>query len=123
VNFDHLAKSTNIGVWVGAGAVIIAAIIGALISIYPSLRNHQTTAVVAGIVVDQDYNSGIGQASLTVAGRDEKYVTDDSGNFRFEVGGDAPKSLRLHVSKSGYRTLDTTVTPPVEGLVLQLHKQ
>lgn len=117
-----MAKPAIIAAWIGAGALIIAAVIGALIGIYPSLRNHQNGAVVAGIVVDQDDDRGIGQASITVAGRDETYVTDDSGNFRFEVGGDAPKSLRLHVSKSGYHTLDTTVTPPVEGLDLQLHK-
>lgn len=79
--------------------------------------------IIAGTVVDQEENTGIGQAAIVIAGRDEKSITDDAGNFRIEVGQDAPKSLRLYVSKHGYQTHDTTVTLPAENLVLQLHKQ
>jgi len=110
---------------IGAGAIIIAALIGLI----PSLRNHKPVGerkagnIIAGTVVDERENTGIGQAAIIIAGRDEKYITDDAGNFRIEIGQDAPKTLRLYVSKHGYQTRDTTVTPPADNLVLQLHKQ
>jgi uncharacterized membrane protein len=123
---DHLRKPQIIVALIGVGAIIIAALIG----IIPSLRDHKPAGdrktasnIIAGTVVDERENTGIGQAAIVIAGRDEKYITDDAGNFRIEVGQDAPKTLRLYVSKRGYQTRDTTVTPPADSLVLQLHKQ
>jgi hypothetical protein len=78
---------------------------------------------ISGIVVDRDTNQGIGQASITLAGRTEQCVTEDSGNFRIDLPPDAPKRLRLHVSKSGFQPLDTSVEPPADNLVLQLRRQ
>jgi hypothetical protein len=105
---------------IGAAAVIVAALIG----IYPSLRGHSSSgATIAGIVVDRDTNQGISQATIVIAGRDEQYTTEDSGNFRFEIRTDAPPSVRLHVSKNGFQPLDKSVALPAENLVLQLHKQ
>jgi len=77
---------------------------------------------ISGIVVDRDTNQGIGQASITVVGRTEQYVTEDSGNFKFEVAPDPPRRVRLRVSKIGFQLLDITVEPPVDNLVLSLHK-
>ncbi len=73
--------------------------------------------------MDQNSNQGIGQATIVVAGRSEEYLTEDSGNFRIDFRSEAPSRVRLHVSKDGFRTLDTTVEPPAENLVLQLRKQ
>ena len=101
----------------------IFVIIAALIGIYPSLRSRQPGGVIAGIVVEEDDNHGIGQASIVIAGRDEKYLTDDTGNFRIEISSDVPRTLRIHVSKNGFHTLDTTVGLPAENLVWQLRKQ
>jgi hypothetical protein len=78
---------------------------------------------ISGIVVDQVTNRGIGQAAVVAAGRSEQYVTDDAGNFTIDFKGDAPKRLRLYVSKAGFQTLDTTVEPPAENLVLPLRRQ
>jgi hypothetical protein len=103
----------------GAG-VVIAAVIG----IYPQIRGGRSDAesAVAGIVVEQDTDRGIGQATITVAGRTEQYVTEDSGNFRIDLPAGAPKRLRLHVSKTGFQPLDMSVQAPAENLVLPLHK-
>lgn len=104
---------------IGAIGVVIAA----LIQIYPSLRNHNPEPIIAGIVVEQDTNRGIRQAAISLAGRTEQYITEDSGNFRIKLGTDAPKSLRLHVSKTGFEPLDVSVEWPAENLVLPLRRQ
>jgi hypothetical protein len=103
---------------IGATAVIVAALIG----LYPTMRDHKPDAAVAGIVVEQNTNRGIGQATIVVAGRTEEYVTEDTGNFRIVLKGDAPNPVRLHVSKVGFQPLDKSVTYPAENVVLQLRK-
>jgi hypothetical protein len=101
----------------------LAVIVAALITVYPSLRNQTTASTVAGIVVEQDTNRGIGQATVTIAGRTEQYITEDSGNFRIDLRTDASKRLRLHVVKTGFQPLDVSVEPPAENLILPLRKQ
>jgi hypothetical protein len=113
-----MRKPAIIAAFISAAAVIVAALIG----LYPSTRNHNTKTVIAGIVVEQLSNKGIGQATIIIAGRVEQYVTEDSGNFRIELRADAPERLRLHVSKVGFQPLDITVEPE-ENLVLTLRKQ
>jgi len=100
----------------------VALIVAALIGIYPSIRNQLGNSVIAGIVVEQATNKGIGQATIVVAGRTEQYITEDSGNFRIELRSQVPKRLRLHVSKTGFQPLDISVEPE-ESLVLPLRKQ
>ena len=79
--------------------------------------------VISGIVVDQITNEGIGHASIALAGRTETYVTEDTGNFRIDLPAETKGRIRLRVSKDGFATLDRSVEPPVENLVLQLRKQ
>ena len=114
-----MRKTSFIVAIISAAAVIIAA----LISIYPSLRKKtaEAPAVLAGTVVERDTNRAIGQATIVVTGRAEQAVTDDSGSFRIDIPAGASPQLRLHVSKTGYQTLDTIVAP-AENLVLPLHK-
>jgi hypothetical protein len=79
---------------------------------------------ISGIVVDGDTNQGIGQALITLVGRTEQYVTEDSGNFAIaNLPPDSSARIRLRISKSGFQPLDTTVEPPVGNLVLALQKQ
>lgn len=86
--------------------------------------DHQAaTSSISGIVVDADTNQGIGQASITLVGRTEQYVTENSGNFGIELPSDIPKRIRLHVSKAGFQPLDMSVEPPKDNLVLPLRKQ
>jgi hypothetical protein len=76
------------------------------------------------VVVDQTSNAAIGQARVSLSGRTETSFTDDLGNFRIELRGTfgEDQSLRIHVSKDGYRTYDETLTPPAENLVIPLKK-
>jgi hypothetical protein len=78
---------------------------------------------ISGVVVDRDTNRGVGQALVTVEGRTEQCITEDSGNFRIDLASDSPVRLRLRVSKSGFHPIDTGVEAPVDNLVLPLHRQ
>ena len=120
------AKEAIIVAVIGAAAVIIAAVINK----HPALREQgsgprpQAERVIAGIVVDQETNQGIGQARIVLAGRAEGYVTEDSGNFRIDLQGNVPGRVRLHVTKTGFLPLDTSVEPSgTNPLVLQLRRQ
>jgi hypothetical protein len=114
-------KQITAALIVGA-ATIMAAIIGApwlrdVFAVHPPL-------VIAGTVVDQSSNLGVGQATVSLSGRSETYVTEDNGNFRIEVHS-APsdgQSIRIHVTKNGYHPFDGSVTPPTENFVIPLSK-
>src|SRR5690348_11507753 len=104
-----MRKPTIIVALIGAIAVIVAALIG----IYPQLRSRTTEEhkVLAGNVVEQGTNRAVGQALIVITGRAEQAVTDDNGSFHIDIPEGAPRQLRLRVSKSGFRTLDTVVEP------------
>jgi hypothetical protein len=88
-------------------------------------RNHPgglLSPTIAGIVVNQETNQGIGHAAISIAGRVEEYLTEDTGNFRINLPADAPKRVRLRVSKSGFQPLDTSIEQGAENTILQLHK-
>jgi hypothetical protein len=120
----NMRKPAIIAAIISAVAVVVAA----LITIYPSLRNQTgngtgTITSISGIVEEEDTKRVIGQATITVAGRTEQYVTEDSGNFKIDLRSDAPKRLRLHVSKSGFQSYDASVEAPAENMVILLRKQ
>jgi len=121
--------------WIGlvTSGIAILALVAAWL-VVPEFRKwigfetHDTQSMskkmsVSGIVVDRDTNQGVGQALITLVGRTEQSLTEDSGNFKIDLPADAPMRIRLHVSKSGFQPLDTSIEPPVENLVLQLHKE
>lgn len=113
-------------------SVIIAAVIAALGGIIAAIlqpgwwrfeRNSKTDFVIAGRVVDQTTNEGLGQANLSVAGRSENYLSEDNGNFRIELRGTLPENgrARLLVTKPGYAPHDEAVMP-TESLIIALKK-
>lgn len=112
---------------IGAVGLILAAIIGAVLQ--PSwwksehASNALSTWVIAGAVVDQATNQGIGQATISIVGRAETFVTEDNGNFRIELRANLPTNgtVRIHVAKPGYLQYDGT-TAPTETLIIQLRK-
>lgn len=107
-------------------SVIIAAVVGAILqpSWWRGEPQPKTAAlVIAGTVVDQATNQGVGQAVLLIAGRAETYVTEDNGNFRLDIRGTLEgERARLHVAKQGYAPYDGTVMPPTESLIVPLRK-
>lgn len=111
---------------IGALAVVIAAVIGAILqpSWWQTEPHPKTDLVIAGTVVDQKTNQGMGQAILSIAGRAETYVTEDNGNFRIELHGGLKgnASARLHISKEGYVPYDGTVEPPTESLIVPMRR-
>jgi hypothetical protein len=74
--------------------------------------------VVAGTVVDQATNLGIGQAAITVDGQTS--TSEDSGNFRIVLPANAPDRVRLSVTRSGYFETDQSVAPPTHDLIVQM---
>src|SRR5437016_2454112 len=95
---------------IGAVAVIVAAVITAILqpSWWRSEPHPRMELVIAGTVVEESTNRGVGQASISVVGRAETYVTEDNGNFRIEVKSAVPMDsvVRLHVAKKGYLPYD-----------------
>ena len=70
---------------IGAGAVIIAALVAIVPSFRSSGKDRQQNLVIAGTVVDGRSNSAIGQAHIQLTGREETYVTEDNGSFRMPM--------------------------------------
>jgi hypothetical protein len=120
--------STIIVAVIGAVALIVAAAVGAILQpswwrsdSTPAPRNSST---IAGRVVDQRTNVGVGQASVSIVGRPETDVTVDDGNFRINLQAPAPKegTVRIHVAKTGYAPSDV-ITTPTETLIVQLRQK
>lgn len=108
-----------------ASGTVIAAAVGPILQHrwWRFERNSKTDFVIAGRVVDQMTNEGLGQANLSVAGRSENYVSEDNGNFRIELHGALPENgrARLLVTKPGYAPHDEAVMP-TESLIVALKK-
>src|SRR5258708_29373279 len=89
---------------IGALALIVAAVIGAILQ--PSWWRSPDGTVnvnftVAGTVVDQSTNQSIRQSLISIVGRSETYVTEDNANFRIDIHIPLPSNqyVRLHVYK------------------------
>ena len=112
--------------WIGFAGLIIAAIITVVFgpAWWRPVSAPSQPLVIAGTVVDQVSNLGIGQATISLAGRTETYLTEDNGNFRIELRRlpSDDQHIRVHVTKDGYRPADETVTPTAENLIIQLKK-
>jgi hypothetical protein len=119
--------STILAAKISAGAVIVAALIAAILN--PGWRKSdsppvtRTSLTIAGRVVDERTNLGIGQASVSIVGRTEKDVTEDNGNFRINLQAPVPTdgTVRIHVLKAGYAPHDES-TMPTETLIVQLRQ-
>jgi hypothetical protein len=118
---------TVVAAMIGAAAVIVAAIVGAILQ--PSWWRSEssataTTLTIAGTVVEESTNRAIGQARISIVGRAEASVTEDNGNFRIRLQSDIPKDglVRLHVVKDGYLPSDETTTQ-TDTLIVQLRKK
>jgi hypothetical protein len=112
---------------ISAAAVVLAAVASAILQ--PSWWRSEAPAatkpnpIIAGRVVDEKTNLGIGQASISIAGRPETDVTEDNGNFRINLQSPLPRdgTLRLHIVKAGYLPRDETTTT-TETLIIQLRQ-
>ena len=80
----------------------------------------EEAVVVAGTVVDQSTNMGIGQATIVIDGQSSSFISEDTGNFRIVLPGTNRDPVRLSVTKDGYYKIDQSVTPPTHDLILQM---
>jgi len=110
---------------IGGLFVIIAALISTFgPTWWRSVLTPRQQLVIAGTVVDEASNLAIGQATISLSGRTETYLTDDNGNFRIEIrglNGDG-QPVRIHVTKDSYRPFDEAITPSAENLIVPLRK-
>ncbi len=86
-------------------------------------RAVELRLVVAGTVVDEATNSGIGQAlvSLSDGGR-SSCTSEDNGNFLMDLTGQVKESqrIRIRVTKHNYKPFDGTVVVPTRDFVVPL---
>jgi hypothetical protein len=112
------------------GILILAVISGLIIwgITYPFEKavppSEASNWVVAGVVADSKTNASLPRAEVTISGRTENSTTDDNGNFRIELVGNLPSSrtLRVRITKAGYKASDKSVTVPVNDLYVLLEK-
>ena len=109
---------------IGAVGLVVASLIGIIPSFRHASSIPDTTVVIAGTVVDSVTNAAVGQATVSLAGRSESYQTEDNGNFRIEIKAPSKSNqqLRIRVAKSGYKTSDEAIVPPIETLIIPLQK-
>jgi Carboxypeptidase regulatory-like domain len=126
--FSKMQKrdKTIAAAWIGFAGLIIATIITGMFGSawWRPVSTPSQPQVIAGTVVDQVSNLGIGQATVSLSGRTETAVTVDNGNFRIELRPlpSDDQRIRIHVTKDGYRPADETVTPTAENLIITLKK-
>jgi hypothetical protein len=77
--------------------------------------------VVAGTVVDQATNLGIGGATITAQGQTS--TSEDSGNFQIVLPGKVPDRVAVTVTRSGYAQANQSVVPPTHDLVVQMRRE
>ena len=128
-------------------AVIAAAgtIIASLLVIYltnpktpsdhaPYLSNHEIPShdstksegnikVLAGMIVNEVSKRPIGQARITIVGRNEYDISQDNGNFKIIINDGRVNTVRLEISKKHYKIVDLSFDIPNEKIMIQMSRQ
>lgn len=113
--------------WITGICAIIAAILTAVIAWHPwsdkkSISNNATTTCfLSGAVVDAKSNESVSQAQISVIGRSEQTTTEQNGNFSLTLH-DSLSSIRIRVTKIGFKTIDISSIVPNNNLIIQLTK-
>jgi hypothetical protein len=76
--------------------------------------------VVAGTVVDQLTDLGIGNATIRIDGENAQYSSEDNGNFRIALRNRSGDRIHLSVNRTGYLETNQSVMPPTHDLILQM---
>lgn len=111
--------------WIGGACVIIAAVAGAIIALHPwsskstRLKAESRVYSISGTVVDDKTNESIEQAEINIIGRNETTTTERSGNFNITIQ-DSLSSIRVRVTKPGYKSVDLSTIVPNNNLIVQL---
>lgn len=120
-------KISTASAWITGMCAIAAAAIGSLILLHPWSNNSAKHKVlsriytVSGTVVNGKTNQSIAQAEISIVGRNEQTTTEQNGNFAITFN-DSIISVRLHVNKFGFKSIDQTSIVPNNNLTIQLTK-
>jgi hypothetical protein len=113
-----VAANTNTKVaWIGAAALIIAAMIGA--GWFTFYRN---TVEIRGRVIEAVTRRPIVHADVSLVSSSENDTTDDNGRFKLapqDLARDT-KEVRVVIAKTGYETIDRSVPVPKRDWVIEL---
>jgi len=103
----------------------VGTIIASLISIYllsPKMPLDNKPKVIAGMISEKGSNKPIGQAQITIVGRNEFDISQDNGNFRIEIH-DEVRSVRLKILKEHYKPVDQSFDLPNENVPIQMTRK
>jgi len=106
---------------IAAAATIIAAIIQS----HPFAKNESHAPrykELNGIIINENSSKGIPNAEVTVIGRNENYVSEQTGNFKIKIM-DTVTVVRIRVEKAGFKTFDKSYDLPSDGVIIQLKPQ
>jgi multisubunit Na+/H+ antiporter MnhG subunit len=116
-------KSAPIKIRIG---IFIALLFGASLYAFAIEKAAQSSGMTAidGMVADAEKGDSIDLATVTTTLSASPAVTDSNGVFHLKIRTPDPgEPIVLHVAKSGYETIDWTVTPPiVEAVRVLLRK-
>jgi hypothetical protein len=105
--------------WITAGSAIVVAIIANAAGFFKPFGRSE----ISGVVREGVTHNPIAGAQITLAGRNDSYMTDDNGNFNIQVQGLTSEEVRVSLSKIGYAAIDRAVTPPKRGWVIDMFRQ
>lgn len=108
-------------------SLLIAAVVSLVVllaSVFVSWDHTPGThLIVEGTVVDEWSNDGIGQALISISGGGKSCTSVDNGNFVMDLTGQVKESqtVRIRVTKDGYKPYDLAVAVPAHEVVVPLH--
>jgi len=89
----------------------------------PNRSHYDNTKIIAGMIIDEISKKPIGQARITIVGRNESDISQDNGNFRIIIHDDSIKAVRLEVSKKHYKIVDLSFDMPNEAIMIQMSRE
>jgi hypothetical protein len=103
-------------------AITVPLVVVAFIVSWSVTQHRDPSLVLAGTIVNES-GEPVGQATISLDGVSERYLSEDDGNFRLDLTGKvkASERARVRVAKSGYSTFDGTAEVPSEGFIVRLH--
>ena len=95
------------------------------------INSQERNNIISGKIIDGSNNSTISQALITIdnlqiSNKKKKAFTEDNGNFFIRIPKDTLNKgnnrVRLIITKQGYHSIDRSITPPAESIILIMKK-
>jgi hypothetical protein len=125
--FKKAKENVRIGIFVllFAGTVLYTwAIIGSTSTAgIKASTNSATPIVIAGVILDDASGNAIPRAEVSIVGRPERTLSDDTGRFQITCEGLTPdrlKQVELRAAKEQYEPKDWSVAQVSQSLSIPL---